>query len=301
MPTSVEGDDAESKQPCAGTTLAAGATCDVKLSAGYAGTGTTQFSCNSANPPVLTNAELATSGCLEGYLQSSKALNGVVTAKLTAPTAGTEGTCVQCVTDGPAPAAASFADATPAACPACTLANMGTAGGCLLGCPTDTFQATAKGTGGADATCTACDKTKYQVGATGTALETNAETATSTNACGAKGCRLNYYQTGGTPTVATPTDDVAADCVETIMIGKTANTCVAKATVDTKRCNAATADKATGVLSTVAADQACTFTAAVVSAAGTDCTAITGADLDTSTACDAKAKCTYVPKVTATA
>ena len=76
--TGIEG-DATNGKACSGNTLKRGTTCDVKLTTGYAGTGTTSHSCNAAG--TLTAATLATTGCAADYKQKSDAEKVSVPAK----------------------------------------------------------------------------------------------------------------------------------------------------------------------------------------------------------------------------
>ena len=89
--TGIEGDATNSKA-CSGVALKRGTTCDVKLTTGYAGTGTTSHSCNAAG--TLTAATLATTGCAADYKQSADALKTPVPAAGPAPAGGATGTCV---------------------------------------------------------------------------------------------------------------------------------------------------------------------------------------------------------------
>ena len=90
--TGIEGDAAgKNTAACSGTTIKSGSKCDVKLSAGYTGDGSTETSCTGT---TLTAAILTTTGCATDYKQSTDALKTAVSANKAAPTSGTAGTCV---------------------------------------------------------------------------------------------------------------------------------------------------------------------------------------------------------------
>ena len=88
--TGIEG-DATNGKACSGVALKRGTTCDVKLTTGYAGTGTTSHSCNAAG--TLTAATLATTGCATNYKQTTAALKTPVTATGAAVTGSDQGAC----------------------------------------------------------------------------------------------------------------------------------------------------------------------------------------------------------------
>ena len=88
----IEGDATNGKACGFHVAIKRGTTCDVKLTTGYAGTGTTSHSCNAAG--TLTAATLATTGCAADYKQSADALKTPVPAAGPAPAGGSEGTCV---------------------------------------------------------------------------------------------------------------------------------------------------------------------------------------------------------------
>ena len=77
----VEGGDSN---PCSGVTLAAGATCNLKVSAGYTGAGGTLVNtCHATSGALTATASVADqTGCAADYHQSagSTAADGVCTA-----------------------------------------------------------------------------------------------------------------------------------------------------------------------------------------------------------------------------